>query len=82
MHRDKFESNQSGIETSRVSVEALLVELFESNQSGIETFMRTIVFISQPRLNRTKVELKRVKKTAGAMDVAAGLNRTKVELKR
>jgi len=77
----RFESNQSGIETNPGSVPSSRGRQFESNQSGIETqnwylFGLTLAV----RLNRTKVELKR-----GLADMrtvsTCGLNRTKVELK-
>jgi len=78
---NKFESNQSGIETHFMLEVVGTSAKFESNQSGIETEPVSLYRHSVPCLNRTRVELKLFVATR-AWAAEIGLNRTRVELKR
>jgi len=77
----RFESNQSGIETTYLSFERIHIALFESNQSGIETRTRDGFCTSVCRFESNQSGIETLGIIPNESLVHGGLNRTRVELK-
>ncbi len=79
---DRYQSYQSGIETTSFSLNQIDPDYYQSYQSGIETIScRAVPIVRiEVTINRTKVELKH-RYVQGDISSSGPINRTKVELK-